>query len=100
MPEVHTITTAGRPHSEQSRERIRRYLITMGIRTACFIAAIIVDGWIRWACVAAAAVLPLVAVLFANAGGDTHRSTASMVNPEGLPAAEDDRDEQTPGADR
>ncbi len=99
MPEVHAITTAGRPHSEQTREKIRRYLITMGIRTVCFIAAIIVDGWIRWVCVALAAVLPLIAVLFANAGGDTRRSTATMVNADGLPAA-DQPSSDTPGADR
>ncbi|HLS64112.1 MAG TPA: DUF3099 domain-containing protein [Ruania sp.] len=96
MPEVQAITTAGRPHSEQTREKIRRYLITMGIRTACFIGAIFVDGWFRWVCVALAAVLPLIAVLLANAGGDRRPVRASMVNAEGLPAA-DQPDRDTPG---
>ena len=71
----------------------------MGIRTACFVAAIFVEGWIRWVCVALAAVLPLIAVLLANAGGDTRRTGASLVNAEGLPAAERP-DQDTPGADR
>lgn len=107
MPEVHTITTAGRPQSERSREKIRRYLITMGIRTVCFVAAIVTEGWVRWACVALAAVLPLIAVLLANAGGDVRRTTGSTVNASGLPSAEQhgdhnadtDRDD-SPGASR
>lgn len=70
----------------QSRERIRRYLITMGIRTGCFIAAIVTDGWIRWVCVALAAVLPLVAVLLANAGGDPRRVQPARVDRTELPA--------------
>lgn len=102
MPEVHAITTAGRPQSERSREKIRRYLITMGIRTACFIAAIVTEGWVRWACIALAAVLPLIAVLLANAGGDVRRTEGSLVNASGLPAAENhsDSDDDPTGANR
>ncbi len=102
VPEVHTITTAGRPQSERSREKIRRYLITMGIRTACFIAAIVTEGWIRWVCVALAAVLPLIAVLLANAGGDVRRTGDSVVNASGLPTAEkhSESDDDPPGANR
>ncbi len=40
----------------------------MAIRTACFIGAIIADGWLRWALVAGAVFLPYVAVVMANAG--------------------------------
>ena len=102
MPEVQAITTAGRPQSERSREKIRRYLITMGIRTLCFVAAIVTEGWVRWVCVALAAILPLIAVLLANAGGDVRRIGGSMVNASGLPAAEKhgESDDDPTGANR
>lgn len=40
----------------------------MAIRTVCFIGAIIASGWLRWALVAGAVLLPYVAVVMANAG--------------------------------
>lgn len=40
----------------------------MAIRTVCFIGAIIATGWLRWALVAGAVLLPYVAVIMANAG--------------------------------
>lgn len=58
----------------------------MGIRTACFAAAIFVqEGWARLLCVVLAAVLPIFAVLVANAGGDPKRVDAEYIDPEGLP---------------
>jgi hypothetical protein len=43
----------------------------MLFRTACFIGAIVVGpGWLRWVLVIAAFVLPYVAVVMANAGGN------------------------------
>lgn len=47
--------------------RERRYLIAMGFRVACVIAMLFVGGWARWLLLAAAAVLPAIAVLIANA---------------------------------
>ena len=42
----------------------------MGIRTVCFVAAILVGGgWLRWVLVAAALLLPYVAVVMANTAG-------------------------------
>ena len=39
----------------------------MGIRTLCFIGAVVVgDGWLRWVLVAGAFILPYVAVVMAN----------------------------------
>jgi len=39
----------------------------MGIRTLCFIGAVVVgDGWVRWVLVAGAFILPYVAVVMAN----------------------------------
>jgi hypothetical protein len=50
--------------------RQKRYIISMSIRTVCFVAAIVVgSGWLRWVLVAAAFVLPYVAVVMANSAG-------------------------------
>lgn len=66
--EVHTVTSAQRPLSVEQSGRTRRYLISMGIRTACVIIAIFVPGWPRWIFIAGAVVLPYLAVVVANAG--------------------------------
>ena len=43
-------------------------VISMGIRTLCFVAAILVgDGWLRWVLIVAAVILPYIAVVMANA---------------------------------
>lgn len=67
-PEVFTITDAQRPLSVEQGGRTRRYLVSMGIRTACVVAAIFVPGWPRWVLLAGAVVLPYFAVVVANAG--------------------------------
>jgi hypothetical protein len=46
--------------------RQKRYMISMAIRTACFVGAIVADGWLRWVLVAGAFLLPYVAVVMAN----------------------------------
>lgn len=66
--EVFTITQAQRGLSREQVGRTRKYLISMGIRTACVIAAIFVPGWPRWVFIAGAVVLPYLAVVIANAG--------------------------------
>ena len=40
----------------------------MGIRTICFLLAVVTDGWLRWVMIAAAIVLPYLSVVFANSG--------------------------------
>lgn len=62
------ITSAHTGHSEEIRGRQTRYLISMGVRTACFILAVVTEGPLRWAFVIAAFVLPYIAVVMANAG--------------------------------
>ena len=64
----------GLPESlrDDQKGRVRRYLFSMGIRTACFVLAVIAIGvlhWtvIGWAFVIAAVILPYVAVVVANA---------------------------------
>lgn len=66
--EVFTITGAQRALSQEQTGRTRRYLISMGIRTACVLGAIVVPGWPRWVLIAGAVVLPYLAVVVANAG--------------------------------
>jgi hypothetical protein len=61
------ITTAPQSHHDDIARRRKRYLISMGIRTACFVAAIFVGGWLRWVLLAGAFILPYVAVVMANA---------------------------------
>ena len=62
------ITTAGTSRSDEISARQRRYVISMGIRTVCFIAAVLVGAnWFRWVLIAAALFLPYVAVVMANA---------------------------------
>ncbi len=64
--EVYNITGA-RPSALIERQaRIRRYLISMAIRTVCFVAAMLVTGWLTWVLFAAAAILPYIAVVCAN----------------------------------
>ena len=64
-------------------QRMRRYLVSMGIRTVCFILAVIALAglhWtlIGWALVIAAVLLPYVAVVMANA---TRSRTSTTLGP-------------------
>lgn len=61
------ITTATRSRREDIALRQRRYLISMGIRTVCFLLAVLSIGhWWLWLFIAASFVLPTVAVIVAN----------------------------------
>lgn len=62
------ITTVSQSRAEEIAGRQRRYLISMTIRLACFIAAYFVGpGWLRWVLMAGAVFLPYIAVVAANA---------------------------------
>jgi hypothetical protein len=62
------ITTASASRDVDISRRQRRYVLSMGLRTACFIAAVLVGpGWLRWVLVAGALLLPYLAVVMANA---------------------------------
>jgi hypothetical protein len=75
----HTITSAQRSLSEEQSGRTRKYLISMGIRTACVIGAIFIPGWPRWVLIAGAVVLPYLAVVIANAGKSRDDGAADPV---------------------
>jgi hypothetical protein len=67
-PDVVRITDAPISTTDEIDARQRRYLLSMGLRTLCFVGAIVVgSGWLRWVLVAGALVLPYVAVVMANA---------------------------------
>src|SRR5690554_1800628 len=65
---VQAITSAPRALAEDVHARTVRYLVSMGIRTACFLLILVVPGPWKWVCVAGALLLPGIAVLLANAG--------------------------------
>lgn len=81
-PRTH-ITDADESHEADTRARSQRYLVSMSIRMVCFVLAIVTTGWVRWACVAGAVLLPWIAVQIANAGkeNNTKMRTALIDGP-------------------
>ncbi len=65
---VQSITHARRSHTDDLDVRVSRYLLSMGIRTACVLLAVVVQGPWRWVFAVGAVVLPYIAVVLANAG--------------------------------
>lgn len=78
---VVSVTTATSSGDAEQSARIKRYLITMAIRTACFVLMVVVDGWLRWVFLAGAAFLPYVAVVLANARTPRTPGTVTPVVP-------------------
>ena len=77
------ITSATRSHSEDLAGRQRRYLISMGIRTVCFVLAIVFrESPVTWFFVAGAVVLPYIAVVIANAGASRDTGGMDVYTPE------------------
>jgi hypothetical protein len=66
---VYSVTAARTGSSDDLSQRQRRYLISMSIRTVCFVLAVVVHGPVRWVFVSAALILPYIAVVMANAVG-------------------------------
>ena len=65
--DVVRITSAPESPRAELGQRERRYMVSMTIRTVCFIGAVVVgDNWLRWVLVAGAFLLPYVAVVMAN----------------------------------
>ena len=66
--EVYSITAARRPHQADVNERMLKYLVSMSIRTICFVLVLVTPSPWRWFFAVGAIVLPYVAVIIANAG--------------------------------
>ena len=82
--EVHSITSAPEPLTDDLARRQKRYLIQMGIRIICFAGAVLSWGripmWASLVLLIAAVVLPYSAVLFANAGRERRDSDGTFMS--------------------
>ena len=89
-PDPIRITTATRSHQEDIAIRQRRYVISMGIRTVCFVLAVVFMGhWFMWVFIAASFLLPYVAVILANASSSSDPGGPDYFEPDpGRPAIE------------
>jgi hypothetical protein len=96
--QVHLVTQARRPMSEDIRYRQHRYLIMMGIRVICFAIAIaLFVAHLRWLVLVpaiGAIFIPYIAVIFANGGREPDNTRGFMEHRMNLPARRD-----TPGDD-
>lgn len=80
-PEVHQITNAVTPYSDDLDARITRYLLSMLIRTVCVVLVIVVHHPVRWVFAVGAVVLPYVAVIIANNTGRRRGDRVSLGTP-------------------
>ena len=87
--QVFSITTAAESQSADRGRRERRYAISMGIRTLCFVGGVIVlttvpSPWSRlgWILFVGAVFLPYTSVVLANAGVRKKGSGPSPFGPE------------------
>ena len=80
-PVVHRVTSAQEALSAEQSRRTRRYLISMSIRTVCFVAIAFSRGWAQWAFAFGAVVLPYIAVVAANAGRENDKFEHESVEP-------------------
>ncbi|WP_331717267.1 DUF3099 domain-containing protein [Yinghuangia sp. ASG 101] len=78
---VYRISGARKGLSEDIRGRQRRYVVSMSVRTVCFLLAVVISGPVRWVMLAAALFLPYIAVVIANAG----RKPTSETPPPAVP---------------
>jgi hypothetical protein len=77
------ITTAAAGHSDDLGHRQRRYMLSMGIRTVCFVLAVVsIPHWWLWLFLVASLVLPYVAVVMANAGASDAPGGPEPVTPD------------------
>ncbi|MDN5726566.1 MAG: DUF3099 domain-containing protein [Propionibacteriales bacterium] len=66
MARTHSITDAGDSATQERHVRERRYYWLMGLRVVCILIAFMIPGWPKWIVIAAAALLPGIAVVLAN----------------------------------
>jgi hypothetical protein len=87
---VQSVTSAPVSGADDQGQRVRRYLLTMGIRVLCGALALFTQGWLRWTFVTLAVVLPYIAVVMANAVGPRSGTAVAPVEhvaPPALPEA-------------
>src|SRR5215813_9277301 len=95
--QVHLVTQARRPMSEDIKYRQNRYLIMMGIRVVCFaIAILLFVAHMRWLVLVPAVgaiFIPYIAVIFANGGREPDNMRGFMEHRVNLPAKRDSGNE-------
>jgi Protein of unknown function (DUF3099) len=91
--QVHLVTQARRPMSEDISYRQHRYLIMMGIRTLCFAVAVIMFvnhlHWLALIPAIGAIVIPYIAVIFANGGREPDNTRGFLEHRMNLPDRRD-----------
>ena len=95
---VQSVTSAPASGSDDQGHRVKRYLLTMGIRVLCGALALVTEGWMRWSFVALAVVLPYIAVVMANAVGPRSGQAVTPVDhaaPAALPEARAEDEDRT-----
>jgi hypothetical protein len=94
--QVHLVTQARKPMSEDITYRQHRYLIMMAIRTACFAVAIIMFvNHLRFLVLipaVGAVIIPYIAVIFANGGREPDNTRGFLEHRVNLPARRDRSD--------
>ena len=90
---VHVVTQARRSLSDDIAYRQRRYLLMMGIRTVCFVIAVVLFlnhfGWLTAIPAVGAIFIPYFAVVFANGGREPDNTRGFMEYRPKLPATRD-----------
>jgi hypothetical protein len=98
---VHLVTQARRSLSEDVAYRQRRYLLMMGIRTVCFVIAVILFinhlGWLSAIPAVGAIFIPYFAVVFANGGREPDNVRGFMEYHPNVPATRDANGPRDPG---
>jgi hypothetical protein len=88
--QVHLVTQARRPMSEDIKYRQSRYLLMMGIRVICFVVAIVLFlchlRWLILIPAVGAIVIPYIAVVFANGGREPDNMRGFLEHRINLPA--------------
>jgi len=92
-PSVHVVTQARRSLSDDIAYRQRRYLLMMGIRTVCFVIAVVLFlnhfGWLTAIPAVGAIFIPYFAVVFANGGREPDNTRGFMEYRPNVPATRD-----------
>jgi hypothetical protein len=90
---VHVVTQARRSKSADIAYRQRRYLLMMGIRTVCFVIAVLLFvnhfGWLAAIPALGAIFIPYFAVVFANGGREPDNTRGFMEYRPNVPATRD-----------
>lgn len=81
VPTAQSVTSVPESRTQEQSRRLRRYLVTMAVRTACFVLLVVIDHPIRWVFAFGAVFLPFFAVVAANAVSPRLRGRVMPVLP-------------------